>query len=115
MPPLTGFKATFRCLDGVELDFRSPEDGAPAPFVALVGANGAGKTSILEAIARTIHAARIGDDTRDFLLRDDWEIQLFFAGRERRLTADRARAPGSSITRAAPGTRSIREIDTKQT
>ena len=39
------------------MDFTSPEDGEPSPFVALVGANGAGKTTVLEAIARAIHGA----------------------------------------------------------
>lgn len=54
MPPLTGFRATFRCLRDVELDFTSPEDGKPSPFIALVGVNGAGKTTVLEGIAQSI-------------------------------------------------------------
>jgi energy-coupling factor transporter ATP-binding protein EcfA2 len=53
MPPLTGFRATFRCLRDVEMDFTSPEDGKPSPFIAMVGANGAGKTTVLEAIAQS--------------------------------------------------------------
>lgn len=54
MPPLTGFRATFRCLRDVELDFTSPESGKPSPFIALVGVNGAGKTTVLEAIAQSV-------------------------------------------------------------
>ncbi len=53
MPRLTQFQATYRCLQDVTLDFTSPEDGEPSPFIALVGANGTGKTTILEAIARS--------------------------------------------------------------
>jgi predicted ATPase len=55
MPPLTGFRATFRCLRDVEMDFTSPEDGKPSPFIAMVGPNGAGKTTVLEAVASAIH------------------------------------------------------------
>jgi predicted ATPase len=51
--PLTGFRATFRCLRDVEMDFTSPDDGKPSPFIAMVGLNGAGKTTVLEAIARS--------------------------------------------------------------
>ena len=36
------------------MDFTSPEDGQPSPFIALVGVNGAGKTTVLEAIAQSI-------------------------------------------------------------
>lgn len=54
MPPLTGFRATFRCLRDVEMDFTSPEDGKPSRFIALVGVNGAGKTTVLEAIAQSV-------------------------------------------------------------
>jgi predicted ATPase len=54
MPPLTGFRATFRCLRDVEMDFTSPEDGKPSPFIAMVGVNGAGKTTVLEAIAQSV-------------------------------------------------------------
>lgn len=54
MPLLTGFRATFRCLRDVEMDFTSPEDGTPSPFIAMVGANGAGKTTVLEAIAQSV-------------------------------------------------------------
>jgi predicted ATPase len=54
MPPLTGFRATFRCLRDVEMDFTSPEDGKPSPFIALVGVNGAGKTTVLEGIAQSV-------------------------------------------------------------
>jgi predicted ATPase len=53
MPPLTGFRATFRCLRDMEMDFTSPEDGKPSPFIAMVGVNGAGKTTVLEAIAQS--------------------------------------------------------------
>ena len=54
MPPLTGFRATFRCLRDMEMDFTSPEDGKPSPFIAMVGVNGAGKTTVLEAIAQCL-------------------------------------------------------------
>ena len=61
MPLLTGFRATFRCLRDVEMDFTSPEDGKPSPFIAMVGANGAGKTTILEAVALlTLGIAGVG-------------------------------------------------------
>jgi predicted ATPase len=55
MPPITDFEATFRCLRDVKMDFTSPEDREPSRFVALVGANGAGKTTVLDAVALTIH------------------------------------------------------------
>ncbi len=54
MPPLTHFRARFRCLEDVEIDFTSPIDGSPVPFMAIVGPNGAGKTTILEAIATVL-------------------------------------------------------------
>jgi predicted ATPase len=54
MPPLTGFRATFRCLRDVEMDFTSPEDGKASRFIALVGVNGAGKTTVLEGIAQSV-------------------------------------------------------------
>ncbi|HWN71558.1 MAG TPA: AAA family ATPase [Haliangium sp.] len=54
MPPLTGFRATFRCLRDVEMDFTSLEDGEPSPFIAMVGPNGVGKTTVLEAIAQSV-------------------------------------------------------------
>lgn len=54
MPPLTGFRATFRCLRDMEMDFTSPEDSKPSPFIAMVGVNGAGKTTVLEAIAQSV-------------------------------------------------------------
>ena len=54
MPPLTGFRATFRSLRDMEMDFTSPKDGKPSPFIAMVGVNGAGKTTVLEAIAQSV-------------------------------------------------------------
>ncbi|GAB4567517.1 MAG: hypothetical protein Tsb0020_20110 [Haliangiales bacterium] len=57
MPPLTHFRARFRCLEDVEIDFTSPTDGSPVPFMAIVGPNGAGKTTILEAIATVLWSA----------------------------------------------------------
>ncbi len=38
----------------MEMDFTSPEDGKPSPFIAMVGVNGAGKTTVLEAIAQSV-------------------------------------------------------------
>lgn len=59
MPRLEHLQATFRCLQGVDMNFRPPDDGEPAPFVALVGANGAGKTTVLESIALPIHSVLV--------------------------------------------------------
>lgn len=74
MPPLTGFRATFRCLRDVEMDFTSPEDGKPSPFIALVGVNGAGKTTVLEAIALTIFS--LLQSQRTAISREDETILL---------------------------------------
>ncbi|MEZ4319470.1 MAG: AAA family ATPase [Myxococcota bacterium] len=40
----------FRCIDDLTLEFTGP-DGAASPFVAIIGPNGTGKTSILEALS----------------------------------------------------------------
>jgi predicted ATPase len=52
MPALTSLKVTDRCLQGEQFDLTSPGTGEPSPFVALVGANGTGKTTVLDFIAR---------------------------------------------------------------
>ena len=61
MSKLTAFEATFGPLRDVRLDFCSPEDGEPTPFVAVVGANGAGKTSVLEAMLKVLVPAAQAD------------------------------------------------------
>jgi predicted ATPase len=79
MPPLTGFRATFRSLRDVEMDFTSPDDGTPSPFIAMVGVNGAGKTTVLEAVALTIfHVIRFSRDRIQVsgITRDDETIVL---------------------------------------
>ena len=65
MPRLSGLKITFRCLTDVEMDLTSPEDDEPSPFVALVGANGAGKTTVLDAIAGAAFRAGKGRQLHD--------------------------------------------------
>lgn len=55
MPPLVSLQATYRCLRDLEMDFRSPVDGEPSPFVAVVGANGAGKTTVLESVVYAVY------------------------------------------------------------
>lgn len=78
MPPLTGFRATFRCLRDVEMDFTSPEDGAPSPFIALVGPNGAGKTTVLEAIAQSVYLSAMWIVESAFL-REGEAVELRYA------------------------------------
>jgi predicted ATPase len=76
MPPLTGFRATFRCLRDVEMDFTSPEDGKPSPFIAMVGVNGAGKTTVLEAIAQSVYWFVRHDPRPQFLRKGEYvELQ----------------------------------------
>jgi predicted ATPase len=78
MPPLTGFRATYRCLRDVEMDFTSPEDGKPSPFIAMVGMNGAGKTTVLEAMAQSVFlSAR--RDPRSRFLREGEHVELQYA------------------------------------
>jgi predicted ATPase len=78
MPLITDFEATFRCLRDVKMDFTSPEDGKPSPFIAMVGANGAGKTTVLDAVALTIlHAVRLSlGGGGSAITRDDESIVL---------------------------------------
>jgi predicted ATPase len=90
MPPLTGFRATFRCLRDVEMDFTSPEDGKPSPFIAMVGVNGAGKTTVLEAIAQAVfRSAR--HDVHSWFLRKGENVELQYSeGRLRRSQQERS-------------------------
>ena len=78
MPRLERLQATFRCLHGVDMDFRSPEGGEPAPFVALVGANGAGKTTVLESIALPIFLVLAGGGAFPYFRRPGERISLRF-------------------------------------
>lgn len=78
MPRLLTLQATFRCLQGVDMDFRSPEDGEPAPFVALVGANGAGKTTVLESIALPIYSVLAANGAFPYFRQQGESIDLTF-------------------------------------
>ena len=78
MPPLTGFRATFRCLRDVEMDFTSPDDGTPSPFIAMVGVNGAGKTTVLEAIAQSVFGF-VRHEAHSRFLHEGEHIELRYA------------------------------------
>ena len=80
MPLLTDLQVTFRCLRDKKLEFTEPGEEVPAPFVALVGGNGSGKTAVLDAIALTIgnHMAHQGMISAAGFLRSGWHINLSF-------------------------------------
>jgi len=54
----------FRCITDVTLDLTDPATGEAAPFVAIVGPNGSGKTALLEGVVHVI-LGNLGLGTRD--------------------------------------------------
>ena len=80
MSRITGLRATYRCLEDVALDLTDPDTGAGSPFIALVGANGAGKTTILEAIALCAWHTATRQWQNPFTDTRDWHIELDFSG-----------------------------------
>ena len=49
----------FRGLNKVDLDLVHTETGTPVPFLALIGPNGCGKTSVLHAVASLAHGISV--------------------------------------------------------
>ncbi len=78
MSRLERLQISHRCLDQVDIDLTSPEDGKPSPFFALVGANGAGKTTVLDAIAQTVHAALRYIDRPSYIATPPYSVFLHF-------------------------------------